>query len=143
MDKISSFRGKYYFLSNFCDSKVFYDGVEYTSVEHAYQAAKTLDLEYRDIIRRAATPSKAKRIGQVVPVRDNWELIKVQIMRTLVAQKFAEPTLRSYLQATAPAILEEGNWWGDTFWGVDLEGNGQNWLGKILMEVRERQKHVN
>lgn len=121
---------------------MFYDGIEYPSVEHAYQAAKTLDLEYRDIIRRAPTASKAKRIGQVVPVRDNWELIKVQIMRTLVAQKFAEPILRSYLQATAPAILEEGNWWGDTFWGVDLEGNGQNWLGKILMEIRDVQQAI-
>ena len=29
----------------------------------------------------------------------------------------------------------EGNTWNDTFWGV-CNGQGQNWLGKILMLVR-------
>jgi ribA/ribD-fused uncharacterized protein len=136
MDKITSFRGQYFFLSNFYQVSIVYYDDEYPSVEHAYQAAKTLDADYRQIIRRAPTPSKAKRLGQIVPVRENWELIKVTVMRNLVYQKFEDPTLYSWLQSTYPAILEEGNYWGDRFWGVDLEGNGQNWLGKILMEIR-------
>lgn len=121
---------------------MFYDNEEYPSVEHAYQAAKTLDLEYRAMIRKAITPSKAKQLGQVVPIRENWELIKLPVMRNLVAQKFTDPKLRLWLQQTAPAILEEGNWWGDTYWGVDQQGNGQNWLGKILMEIRDVQQTI-
>jgi ribA/ribD-fused uncharacterized protein len=140
VNKITSFKGYYSFLSNFYPAAVIYDNITYSSVEHAYQAAKTLDLEYRDLICRAATPAKAKRIGKVVPIRDNWELIKVPIMRALVWQKFEDTTLRNQLINTYPAILEEGNYWGDTFWGVDLQGNGENWLGKILMEVRNVKK---
>jgi ribA/ribD-fused uncharacterized protein len=142
LDKVSAFRGKYSFLSNFYEVPVFYDNEEYPSVEHAYQAAKTLDLEYRAMIRKAITPSKAKQLGRVVPIRENWELIKLPVMRNLVAQKFTDPKLRLWLLETAPATLEEGNYWGDTYWGVDLQGNGQNWLGKILMEIRDVQQTI-
>jgi len=40
------------------------------------------------------------------------------------------------LEATAGAVLVEGNAWGDRFWG-SVEGSGQNWLGRLLMEIRE------
>ena len=40
------------------------------------------------------------------------------------------------LKATGDAVLVEGNWWRDDFWGV-YEGKGQNILGKILMIVRD------
>lgn len=137
MDSITTFRGRYFFLSNFCEATVEYDNVQYSTVEHAYQAAKTLDLEYRSMVKNAATPGKAKKLGAVVPIRDNWELIKIAVMRDLVAQKFSNKTLLHWLQQTAPAVLEERNYWGDTFWGTDLEGSGYNWLGKILMEIRD------
>jgi ribA/ribD-fused uncharacterized protein len=136
-DVIKSFSGKYCFLSNFYECTVCYAQENYPSVEHAYQAAKTLDLEYRAMIRKALTPAKAKQLGRVVPIRDNWELIKITIMRGLVKQKFENPELLHRLQATAPSILIEGNWWGDKFWGVHIDGEGENWLGKILMEVRD------
>ena len=39
---------------------------------------------------------------------------------------------------TGNLVLEEGNGWHDTFWGVDLKtGEGENHLGRILMQVRE------
>lgn len=137
MNKITSFKGYYFFLSNFYTVNIVYDQLTYPSVEHAYQAAKTLDLGYRELIQRASTAGKAKQIGKVVPIRDNWELIKIAVMRNLVRQKFQDEQLNSRLQNTSPAVLEEGNYWGDTFWGVDLDGNGSNWLGKILMEIRD------
>ena len=38
---------------------------------------------------------------------------------------------------TGEEILEEGNTWHDTYWGVDLKtGEGKNMLGSILMRVR-------
>jgi len=59
----------------------------------------------------------------------------LEIMYLLLGLKFADPTLRSWLLATGDAILEEGNSWGDTYWGVS-RGYGENWLGILLMLVR-------
>ena len=57
-------------------------------------------------------------------------------MRGLVRQKFTNHShLTEMLLLTAPHELEETNHWGDVFWGV-CDGEGENWLGKILMEVR-------
>ena len=44
--------------------------------------------------------------------------------------------LADKLLATGDAYLEEGNTWHDEIWGV-YQGEGTNWLGLILMQVRE------
>jgi predicted NAD-dependent protein-ADP-ribosyltransferase YbiA (DUF1768 family) len=36
--------------------------------------------------------------------------------------------------------LEERNNWGDIWWGVNINGEGENNLGKILMKVRNELK---
>lgn len=55
-----------------------------------------------------------------------------------VSSKFEQyDTLAQSLMNTSPHELIEGNDWGDTFWGVDLNTNqGENHLGKILMQIR-------
>jgi predicted NAD-dependent protein-ADP-ribosyltransferase YbiA (DUF1768 family) len=60
-------------------------------------------------------------------------------MRSLLRQKFAHPSMRERLLATGDEELIEGNWWGDTFWGV-CNGEGQNQLGKLLMRVRHESR---
>ena len=53
--------------------------------------------------------------------------------------KFSHEPLRSKLIATGSEYIQEGNWWGDTFWGVDLKADhphGDNRLGIMLMEIR-------
>src|SRR4051794_10492805 len=62
--KIDSFQGEYRFLSNFWPAEVVYEGVTYPSVEHAYQAAKTLSIEERKRIASLPTPGEAKKEGQ-------------------------------------------------------------------------------
>jgi ribA/ribD-fused uncharacterized protein len=128
----------YEFLSNFHPATVRLDGVEYPTVEHAYQAAKTLDFSEREHVRSASTPALAKERGQQVTVRRDWNGRKVAVMRDLLAQKFADPVLRERLAVTTPLELIEGNTWGDRFWGV-YEGEGENWLGRLLMEIRASQ----
>lgn len=141
--KISKFRGKYFFLSNFYPCEVEYEGVIYPTVEHAFQAAKTPDLREREMIRALPTPGDAKRRGKHVKLRRDWEGVKVGIMTELVRDKFsrpssdsARPCLGSMLIGTGNAHLEEGNTWGDRFWGT-CDGRGKNILGKILMQVRD------
>lgn len=138
------------FLSNFYPYKnkqgekypekvvVFLDGMEFDCTENAYQAAKTLDMELRSKIAKM-TPFEAKKywIGKESQIRENWDNIKLFILRDLNFQKYRNsPTLRQMLLDTGDATLEEGNTWGDTYWGI-CDGVGQNHLGKILMEIRE------
>ena len=60
---IDSFEGKYRFLSNFYLSPITYEGIEYPSVEHAYQAAKTFDQKIRQKVADCPTPNEAKKVS--------------------------------------------------------------------------------
>lgn len=136
-DKIAFFAEEFHFLSNFHYSPIEYDGLHWHTAEHAYQAAKTDDPTEKVEIQRAKFPGLAKRIGKTVRVRSDWDEIKADIMRDIVRAKFDQNDhLREMLLATEDLIIEEGNNWGDTFWGV-CRGRGLNMLGKILMELRE------
>lgn len=138
--EITSFRGEHSFLSNFYACEVVYDGVVYPSVEHAYQAAKFLDPDLREQVRACETAGQAKKLGRGFALREDWDAVKLQTMSALVEDKFLrDPELGAKLLATKRALLVEGNWWGDTFWGV-CRGKGSNHLGKILMGVRQKLK---
>lgn len=136
MHVINKFRGKYFFLSNFYEAKVELDGLTYQNNEAAFQAQKCLD----DAGKRQFTdldPRAAKRKGRSVKMRSDWESGKRDLMKDVVLAKFSQnPDLKEKLIATGDAHLEEGNTWGDRTWGT-VDGVGKNWLGKILMEVRE------
>jgi len=136
MKTLGDFSGPYRFLSNFYPAPVVFDELLYPTVEHAYQAAKTLDGGVRyDIAMFVDGPGKAKLRGQSVNLRKDWEEVKLEVMRTLIYRKFEIPVLRASLIDTGNIALVEGNSWGDTFWGV-YNGEGENHLGKLLMECR-------
>jgi ribA/ribD-fused uncharacterized protein len=128
-------------LSNFYPCSFEYQDIIYPSSEHAYQAAKCKNLEDRFIISRLPTSSKAKRHGQKVELRSDWDLLKRNVMKEILREKFKLPGLKDALLATDDGYLEETNWWGDTYWGV-CNGKGQNNLGLILMEIREELRDV-
>jgi len=136
---IDSFTEDYRFLSNFFPAEITYQGDVYSSVEHAYQAAKTDDFGSRAKIRNAKTAGIAKRLGRHASLRCDWETIKLSVMHELVLQKFQDKVLRVELLATDDRQLIEGNYWNDRFWGI-CRGRGENHLGKILMKVREQLK---
>lgn len=133
---ITCFRGKWAKLGNYSPCLVFYDGHAYNSVEHAYQAQKSLDPAIQKMIRDAATPAQAKKLARSVKIREDWDEVKVPLMRELLKEKFAQEPERSTLLSTGDEELVEGNWWHDRFWGQCPIGNGLNWLGKLLMEIR-------
>lgn len=139
---INSFRGDYRFLSNFEYSPVMFDNVQYPTIEHAYQAAKTDDFSERHVIHDAQTPRAARKLGQLVKIRPDWDNVKADVMLGLLRQKFAIPHLAQLLDETGDAELIEGNTWGDVFWGV-CDGVGKNWLGRLLMQVREENRKNN
>lgn len=133
---INRFRGLYDFLSNFYPVKVSLDGIVYDSVEHSFQAAKTLDPAKRLTVETQLTPGAAKRAGRAIrSLRPDWESVKVDVMLDLLRQKFTYPDLAGGLLATGDAALVENNDWHDVFWGV-CQGVGKNMLGILLMRVR-------
>lgn len=137
MNRILGFKGPYRFLSNFWPAKVELDGLEYQTTEHAYQAAKTLDVAERKEIRESAKPGDAKKLGKKLTMRPDWEQVKFQVMENVVRQKFTKyKDLKEMLLSTGDDYLEETNNWQDVYWGV-CNGKGQNKLGKILMKVRD------
>ena len=138
---INQFRGEYYFLSNFYNHPVEFEGMIYGSNEAAFQAAKCINPENR-IVFTTLNPTAAKHMGRRVQLRSDWEDIKIDIMHKILLNKFSDPVLKQKLIDTGDAVLIEGNTWGDRFWGYDLNKNcGQNHLGLLLMQVREEIKN--
>lgn len=125
------------FLSNFWMCKVVYEGITYTSSEHAYQAAKTRYRGEKEHIASLKTPGQAKRAGKLVTMREDWYEVRDQIMEDILRIKFTtNEDLKQLLISTGDLYLEETNTWGDVYWGV-CKGKGKNILGKILMKIRE------
>ena len=140
MKHIYEFSGQYRFLSNFWLASFVWEGIIWPHSEAAYQAAKFTREQWHEFA--LMSPSQAKKEGQLRSIRDDWDLVRVDIMRSIVTAKFEQnPILMRKLIATCGAKLEEGNTWKDRFWGVCPPGsnNGENNLGKILMEIRDKE----
>lgn len=138
---ITAFNGPYAFLSNFHPFPMDIDGLMFPTIEHAFQACKSAELEEVVRISVAPTPGIAKRMGRKVALPGDWEEVKDEIMRALVRLKFRDPDLRTKLEATGDQELVEGNTWHDQYWGdctcpQHKDTPGKNMLGKILMEER-------
>jgi N-glycosidase YbiA len=130
---------EYGFLSNFFLAPMLLEGKEWPSVEHYYQAAKTLDPVFREVIRKAPSADAAKKLGRdpACVLREDWDEVKADVMRRAIAVKFAQhPDLRSMLLETGDAVLVE-NSKKDYYWGCGADGSGKSMLGALLMELRE------
>ena len=132
---IDSFRNEHVYLSNFYSCPVQYDGLTYQNTEAAFQAAKCVDQNEREKFIDL-TPGRAKRLGRKVALREDWNKVRIDVMKEVLICKFSQNhELKEKLIATGNEELIEGNNWNDRFWGV-CRGVGQNHLGKLLMEIR-------
>ncbi len=136
---IREFRDEYRWLSNFVPCKIKYNGRSFSSVEHGYMSAKSDDPEWKNFCSDPNNhPGKVKRKSRKIVLRDDWESIKVEVMRELLVMKFSQKPFKELLLKTGNQFIQEGNRWGDTFWGIDLKTNtGENNLGKLIMSIRE------
>jgi len=104
---------------------------------------------FREAERSAPGSGSAavNRWGKGLVLRPDWESVREAVMLALVRDKFARNReLEELLLATGNGEIEEGNDWGDVYWGVALHddpergikaGSGRNRLGQILMQVRD------
>ncbi len=135
------FTGKWAPLDNFYIAPIDMPGIgRCDTVEHAFQAAKATSRRYREKIRLASGPGQAKALGRdrrAYRYRRDWERVRFGVMRTALEVKFATyPELLALLRSTGRREIQEGNTWDDTVWGM-VDGVGQNWLGRMLMDIRD------
>jgi len=138
------FRDEYAFLSNFYPSPIVTPGgTSWMTVEHVYQASKSLNPADWEMIRSLPTPGQAKRAGRLLILRPDWEDRKVPFMTIFVRLKFQQhPKLAERLCAIREPIVE-GNHWHDNFWGDCScfrckEIEGRNEMGRILEACKTR-----
>lgn len=147
-------RNGFDFLSNFFWGAPINDYFRtFVTGEHMFAAYKTFDGDWFERIRSAADPQEAKSLGRSCPLRPDWEVVKYDVMRYVLACKFqlSREEGRKLLE-TGDALLVEGTYWGDKVWGVDLNTDraaepqrrpGRNWLGALLMARRAELRAEN
>ena len=142
---IDDFRGEYGFLSNFHQRSIVFKGLTYPNAESAFQAQKCATEEAKIKYTRIKNPIIAKRTGKKEPgLPSNWDEICYDIMKDILKVKFSDPELKEKLADTGNAVLIEGNHWHDNRWGHCTcekckNKEALNWLGKILMEIRDSE----
>lgn len=136
-------------FSNFSQHPIHCETLDWPTAEHFYQAHKFLPASQQALIekiRHAPSPEMAAALGRDPqhPKRPDWEKIKQAIMWQAVWTKFTTHSdIAQILLATGDAEIIE-NSPVDYYWGCGADGSGQNHLGKLLMQVRDklRQEQV-
>lgn len=140
---INRFDGENEEFSNFYPCIIYFKGLKFESIEHAYVAAKSNDYFFWKIISQLPSEKAglAKKRGRSIKLRDDWDEIKLKTMEELLRKKFSVKKFKEKLMFTGDEYLEEGNYWHDNYWGScyckkckNIEG--QNMLGKLLMKIR-------
>ena len=159
-----------YFLGNFyiSENPIIFKGRPFKCSEGAYQFSRLLSspkfLSYSPSIQNAIAALFQEADGE-----QSWQLmnrdpfistlkddtahkapilhngattsVNVVIMEEILRAKFAVGTTEwKLLQATGDTPLRETTAHGDIFWGVDTQGQGQNMLGQLLMQIRAETK---
>lgn len=130
-------------FSNLHRRTMVFEGREYPTAEHAYQAGKARKEAVREWILSAPSPSLVAMAAHGLYTWDitpDWSRIKFDRMREVLRAKFTQhEDLKELLLSTGDARLVEvartDNLVNRT-WG-EVNGKGQNMLGVLLMEVRE------
>lgn len=86
---------------------------EWKTAEHYYQAMKSHDAAIRRKIFNAPTPNRAKKLGNIIDLRPDWDTYKFQAMREALRLKFdGENELSDRLLDTGADYLVEYAPWG-------------------------------
>jgi ribA/ribD-fused uncharacterized protein len=134
-------------FSNLYRCTVMFEGQEFPTAEHAYQAGKASKKNVREWILSAPTPSLVAMAAHGLYTWDivpNWSRIKFDRMRAVLKAKFTQhEDLRTLLLSTGDNRLVEAGRTNNAvnrLWG-EVNGKGTNMLGVLLMEVRNELRN--
>ena len=139
-DIIEKFKGEYAFLGSRFPCRIVWRGLNYGNAEAAFQSSKCTDAAERKVYA-SCSADKAALKGKGQMPYPGWEEERLSIMASIQQAKFEQnPALMRSLADTGNRILINGNNKQDTFWGVDLYSwQGENQLGEIIMNIREKE----
>ena len=127
-------------FTNYSSHSVCVAGIgTFPTAEAAFQAHKALDNEeYIQNQINAKSPLVSRYLGSKLGTDDKWDNIKIQIMENIIQLKFEqhEDFRTNLLNTGLRPIVEHTK--DDAFWGDGIDGKGQNILGKILTNIRNR-----
>lgn len=141
-------------FSNFYPAKIVVDGITYFCTEQYFMSKKALhfgDEETNTLIMQSTDPKTAKKLGRQVKgfIAKEWDNVSRTYMFEANYAKFTQhKRLKDELLATGNKKLAEASPF-DNLWGLGLdafhaaridesEWPGKNWLGEVLMLVREK-----
>jgi ribA/ribD-fused uncharacterized protein len=132
----------------------------YQYEKFAYDGAPAANTELAESVREQNTPAMAaflargngggirwkwgQKLRQLylslrekgATIDPKWDDRRVDVMRDVVKLKVEQDAdFAAKLKATGDAQIEEASPY-DSFWGTGKKGDGENWLGKVLMETR-------
>jgi len=146
MDEIRFYRASekpYGVFSNLSRRPVIFEGVEFATSEHAYQAGKARKPAVKEWLMAAPSPALLAMAAHGLYVWDvspDWSKVKFERMKNVLLAKFTQhEDLHDLLLSTGEARLVESATVDNAvnrLWG-EVNGVGKNMLGKLLMEVRE------
>jgi len=131
-------------FSNLYRCKIVFEGEEFATSEHAYQAGKARKEAVREWILSAPSPGLVAMAAHGLYTWDiapDWSKVKFDRMRGVLYAKFTQhPELKEILLATGDARLVESATVDNPvnrLWG-EVNGKGKNMLGVLLMELRDK-----
>lgn len=135
-------------FSNLFRRTIIFEGKEFLTAEHAYQAGKARKDTVREWILSAPSPSLVAMAAHGLYTWDivpNWAKIKFDRMRSVLHAKFTQHgDLCDLLLSTGDARLVESSNVDNAvnrLWG-EVNGKGQNMLGLLLMGLRDELRRV-
>jgi len=148
---IYKFRCQYGFLSNMKCCSISINNQVWTSSESLYQAISLSRDYFKDpglyteiiLEINKASAFGSKILAKQYPKRNDWNKVKEIVMYEVVRLKFFQnATLAEVLLDTKDKLIIEGNYWHDNYWGQCFCGSckekyGHNYLGIILMSIRD------
>lgn len=130
------------FFSCFSTHPVAYQGVQYLTAEHAYQAQRYTDPSIISEICAAPTAKDAWAVSQKYKHQQLPDFTdrKREVMKEILKAKLAQhQDIQEALSLTGnEEIVKEVP--EDAYWGTGPDGNGRNELGKLWMELRSEMK---
>lgn len=134
-------------LGNFYPLKIEYNGLIFLNSEAAYQAQKFIEYPEVMIDFTHFSGEEAFRMSRRLSnlIRNDWEKVKVQVMKEVLNAKVSQNShIAEWLNSTEQGLLIEHNpvKGRDAFWSDDHDGSGQNWLGRLWMEIRAERRKI-